>query len=102
MATRAGDVGATSRGRRSRFVERGRRGGLTEIQRARTIAALLEFLEDEPGMGRLLLVDVLGAGPVALERRTSTVEHLVDAVHEGRQEARRGAVPTRPLERTIP
>jgi AcrR family transcriptional regulator len=59
------------------------------------LGALLEFLEDEPGMGRLLLVDVLGAGPVALERRTSTVEHLVDAVHEGRHEARRGAVPTR-------
>jgi AcrR family transcriptional regulator len=59
------------------------------------LGALLEFLEDEPGMGRLLMVDALGAGPVALERRAGMVGYLVDAVHDGRHEARRGAVPTR-------
>jgi AcrR family transcriptional regulator/DNA-binding MarR family transcriptional regulator len=59
------------------------------------LAAMLEFLEDEPGMGRLLLVDALGAGAAALARRTSVVEHLIDAVDEGRREARASARPTR-------
>jgi AcrR family transcriptional regulator/DNA-binding MarR family transcriptional regulator len=62
------------------------RAGLTE---------LLAFLEDEPGLGALCLVDALGAGPHALERRTRMVGALVDAVDEGRVEARPGASPTR-------
>jgi AcrR family transcriptional regulator len=59
------------------------------------LGALLEFFEDEPGMGRLCVVDALGAGPVALERRARVVDVLIDAVHEGGGDARPGARPTR-------
>ena len=59
------------------------------------LAALLEYLDDEPGLGALCIVDALGAGPVALERRTQVVGVLIDAVHEGRKGARAGAKPTR-------
>jgi AcrR family transcriptional regulator/DNA-binding MarR family transcriptional regulator len=59
------------------------------------LAALLEFLEDEPGMGRLLVVDALGAGPRALVRRDRVVEVLIDAVDEGRAESKAKVRPTR-------
>ena len=59
------------------------------------LGALLEYLDDEPGMGALCVVDALGAGPVALERRTQVVRVLIDVVHEGRREARGAAKPTR-------
>ncbi len=52
------------------------------------VRALLEFLDDEPGLGRLAIVDALGAGPVALERRTRVVGVLIDAVDKGRREPR--------------
>lgn len=50
------------------------------------LRALLEFLDDEPGLGRLLVVEALGAGPVALARRAGTVAGLVDVVDRGRRE----------------
>jgi AcrR family transcriptional regulator/DNA-binding MarR family transcriptional regulator len=59
------------------------------------LGALLEFLEDEPGLGRLCVVDALGAGPVALERRAQVVQVLIDAIDEGRSEAKGSARPTR-------
>jgi len=59
------------------------------------LGALLAFLEDEPGLGALCVVDALGAGAAALERRAAIVRVLVDAVDEGRAQARRGAAPTR-------
>ncbi len=55
------------------------------------LGALLEFLEDEPGMGALCVVDALGAGPGAIERRAQVVDALIGAVHEGRHEVRGGA-----------
>jgi AcrR family transcriptional regulator len=59
------------------------------------LEALLEFLDDEPDLGALCVVDALGAGPAALERRARVVQALIDAVHEGRREAGAGAKPTR-------
>jgi AcrR family transcriptional regulator len=50
------------------------------------LRALLEFLDDEPGLGRLAVVDALGAGPVALQRRARVVGVLVDAVDRGRRD----------------
>jgi AcrR family transcriptional regulator len=47
------------------------------------LGALLEFLEEEPQLGGLCVVDALAAGGAALERRTRIVDALVDAVHEG-------------------
>jgi AcrR family transcriptional regulator len=55
-----------------------------------TLHALLEFLDDEPGLGGLCIVDVLGAGPLALERRAQVIGALVDAVDEGRATAKGG------------
>jgi AcrR family transcriptional regulator len=59
------------------------------------LLALLEFLDDEPILGALCVVDVLGAGPLALERRREVVQLLIGAVDQGRDEARAGARPTR-------
>jgi AcrR family transcriptional regulator len=52
------------------------------------LIGLLEFLEDEPAMGRLCIVETLGAGPKVHERRTRTVEAVIAVVDEGRAESR--------------
>jgi AcrR family transcriptional regulator len=66
------------------------------LQRTRAgLRALLEFLDDEPGFGRLALVEALGAGAAALERRRRVVGVLIDAVDEGRREPRRSSKLTR-------
>jgi AcrR family transcriptional regulator len=68
------------------------RGGRGWQGRVRAgLSALLEFLDDEPGLGGLCIVDSLGAGPRALERRAQVVGVLVDAVDLGPRAARRGA-----------
>jgi AcrR family transcriptional regulator/DNA-binding MarR family transcriptional regulator len=59
------------------------------------LGALLEFLEDEPGLGALCIVDALAAGPRVLQRRERIVRALIDAVDEGRTEAKGSARPTR-------
>jgi AcrR family transcriptional regulator len=59
------------------------------------LTALLEFLDDEPGLGGVCVVDALGAGPEALGRRAQVVRALVDAVDGGRAEAKVGLRPTR-------
>lgn len=59
------------------------------------LGVLLEFLEDEPGMGALCVVDALGAGPRALARRAAVMDVLIEAVDEGRAEAKAGLKPTR-------
>jgi AcrR family transcriptional regulator len=69
-------------------------GGWRERIRA-GLGALLEFLDDEPGLGALCVVDALGAGPAALARRAAVVQVLIDAVDEGRSEATGSATPTR-------
>ncbi len=45
-------------------------------------------------MARLLIVESLGAGPRALERRSRVLAVLIAAVDEGRQEAKGGSEPT--------
>jgi AcrR family transcriptional regulator len=50
------------------------------------LGALLLFLDDEPGLGRLCVVEALGAGDRALERRADCLAALIAAVDEGRQE----------------
>jgi len=59
------------------------------------LGALLEFLDDEPLLGALCMVDALGAGPRALERRAQVVERLIDAVDGGRGECPANPPPTR-------
>jgi AcrR family transcriptional regulator len=54
------------------------------------LGALLAFFDEEPSMARLCVVESLGAGPGALERRTGIVQILIRAIDEGRGEARPG------------
>jgi AcrR family transcriptional regulator/DNA-binding MarR family transcriptional regulator len=70
-----------------------RPGSWRERMRA-GLAALLQFLDEEPNLGALCVVHSLGAGPTALERRGRIVDALIAAVDEGgegAQGARRGA-----------
>jgi AcrR family transcriptional regulator len=57
------------------------------------LTALLQVLNGEPGMGRLVIVETLGAGPKALERRSRVLAQVITAVDEGRREAKRGDGP---------
>jgi AcrR family transcriptional regulator len=57
------------------------------------LAQLLGFLDDEPGTGRLLIVESLGAGPSALERRAHVLAQIVAIVDQGRCEVREGRGP---------
>lgn len=61
------------------------------------LGALLEFFDEEPALARLCVVESLGAGPLALERRTRVVRALIGAIDGGRSEARAGKAPVPPL-----
>jgi AcrR family transcriptional regulator len=52
------------------------------------LGALLCFLEQQPGLGRLCVVEALGAGERALERRARCTAALIAAVDLGRGEGR--------------
>jgi AcrR family transcriptional regulator len=54
------------------------------------LAALLEFLEYEPALGRLVIVETLGAGPKVLERRRRVLAQVIAAVDQGRRETPSG------------
>lgn len=55
---------------------------------------LLEFLDDEPAMGRLCIVETLGAGLRVHQRRLAVLDVVVAAVDEGRKQSRSaGALP---------
>ncbi len=59
------------------------------------LGALLQLFDEEPSLARLCVVESLGAGPGALERRTGIVRILIGAIDEGRGAAKsgRGATP---------
>jgi AcrR family transcriptional regulator/DNA-binding MarR family transcriptional regulator len=65
------------------------RGSWRERARA-GLLALLCFLEEEPSAGALLVVEALGAGPRALQRRAEVLDALIAAVDEGHAEAHDG------------
>jgi AcrR family transcriptional regulator len=52
------------------------------------LAGVLEFLDDEPAMGRLCVVETLGAGPRVHQRRLAVLDVVVVAVDEGRKQSR--------------
>ncbi|HEY2632767.1 MAG TPA: hypothetical protein VGI26_10370 [Solirubrobacteraceae bacterium] len=52
------------------------------------LVGVLEFLEDEPAMGRLCVVETLGAGPKVHERRMRVIDTIIVIVDEGRKEAK--------------
>ena len=57
------------------------------------LVALLGFMDEEPAMARLCVVESLGAGPRALERRARIVAALIAAVDEGRALVKGGRQP---------
>ncbi|HTD58378.1 MAG TPA: hypothetical protein VK672_05740 [Solirubrobacteraceae bacterium] len=52
------------------------------------LVGLLEFLEDEPAMGRLCVVETLGAGRRVHERRQRAVDAAIAVLDEGRGESK--------------
>lgn len=52
------------------------------------LAGALEFLDDEPAMGRLCVVETLGAGLRVHQRRLAVLDVVVAAVDEGRKQSR--------------
>ena len=54
------------------------------------LTALLEVLDYEPGMGRLVIVETLGAGPKAFERRRHVLAQVITAMDEGQLEGKQG------------
>ena len=59
------------------------------------LTAMLELFDAEPGTAALCVVDSLGAGPVALERRAEVIDTLVAVVDRGRRDAPPANAPNR-------
>ncbi len=54
------------------------------------LAALLALFDEDPGLGSLLVVDALGAGPGVLQRRAGVLETLTAIIDRGRSPSQRG------------
>jgi AcrR family transcriptional regulator/DNA-binding MarR family transcriptional regulator len=52
------------------------------------LTTLLEFLDYERGTGRLAIVETLGAGPRALERRQRVLAQIITSIDQGRTEGK--------------
>lgn len=64
------------------------------IERMRaSLVALLSYLDEDPLMGRLLIVESLGAGADALRRRQKVLAQAIAAVDAGREEAKTSPPP---------
>ncbi len=57
------------------------------------LIALLCFLDEEPRVGRVLIVESLAGGPRALARRTEAIAKLTRAVEAGAAEPKTGSTP---------
>jgi AcrR family transcriptional regulator len=57
------------------------------------LVALLEQLDEHPGVARMCVIETLRAGPKVLERRRRVLDVLIAAVEEGRAEAKPGSEP---------
>jgi AcrR family transcriptional regulator len=70
-------------------------GGGSWRERLRaSLIELLSFLDSDPGTGRLVVVEALGAGHRALQRRGNVLALLFAAVDGGRAEAKAGSEPS--------
>ncbi len=54
------------------------------------VAALLAFLDTEPELARICIIEALGAGQLALARRARVMEEVGRALEDGAPKARRG------------
>ena len=57
------------------------------------LAALLTFVDEEPGLARLCVVDALGGGPRVLEERARVLAQLRKVIDRGRNAAAGGREP---------
>jgi AcrR family transcriptional regulator len=57
------------------------------------LSVLLGFFDNEPGLGSLVIVDALGAGPRVLERRSRVLGDAIAIIDRGRAEAKPGREP---------
>jgi AcrR family transcriptional regulator len=57
------------------------------------LGGLLGFLDREPGIGRLLVVDALAAGEQTLQARARLLAEVIPFVDEGRKEVKTGRQP---------
>ena len=57
---------------------------------AAAIETLLEQLASRPALARFCIVEILAAGPRALERRDAALRHFIEMVEPGRAEAPAG------------
>ena len=48
------------------------------------LLALLRFMDDEPGLARMCIVEALGAGPRVLERRAQILQLVKEVIDQGR------------------
>ncbi len=58
-----------------------------------SLTLLLEYLDSEPDVARLLVVETVRTGPAVLERRRQVLEALAAAVDEGRASSPAGSKP---------
>lgn len=68
-------------------------GGSWRERIRRGLAALLEQFDAEPAAARVCVVETLKAGPSMMERRAHVIGVLVDAVEQGRNDAKAGSGP---------
>jgi AcrR family transcriptional regulator len=57
--------------------------GLWRTKTRAALTKLLEILADDPGTGRLVIVESLGAGPKALEHRQRVLAQIITAIDQG-------------------
>jgi AcrR family transcriptional regulator len=57
------------------------------------LTALLQFLDEEPAVGRMLIVESLAAGHTALVRRSQAIEEIVAVLEDGGDEPGDGEAP---------
>ncbi len=55
------------------------------------LLAILSFMDDQPALARICIVDALGAGPRVLESRARVIERLKRVVADGEPAAQRGS-----------
>jgi AcrR family transcriptional regulator len=67
--------------------------GAWRVRIRAALVVLLELLDDDPDIARLLIVESLAAGPRALAYRELVLAPIIAAVDEGRAEAKRGNGP---------
>jgi AcrR family transcriptional regulator len=57
------------------------------------LTALLAFLDQEPGVGHLLIVEALSSGPQMMRARKRVLDQVIAFVDQGREEPKKGHEP---------